>query len=459
MMAGIVFAGTTRQGRRMKARPDSLDLPAGTLLTHPAQAGSGAANRRQFWKSFGPGLVWAGTAIGVSHLVQSTRAGADAGFALSGVILLALVLKYPFFEFGPRYAAATGTSLIEGYRRTGAWALYLYFATVLSTAVFTQTAIVMFTSYLFQYAFGLSWPVPLAAAVIYACCGMLLWIGRYALLDIAIKVMLLTLTIGTVVTATLVLPQADFSTFSLAWPSGDIVAFGFLLALMGWMPSDIPASVYNSLWTLAKDKTTGGRTTVAHAQLDFNIGYIGTGILAFVFLTLGTAIMFGTGSSFSPEGPVFSTQLVELYSQTLGSGIGTLMMLTALATMFSTALTVLDGFPRVIDRASALIRRDDPALMAGYGPGRVYWGAFLTLGTLVYLVLTFLAGNLAVMIDFATTTAFVLAPIFGYLNLRAVTGPDMPRAHRPGTAMLVYAWVGLLSLTAIALTFLVTRLL
>ena len=32
------------------------------------------------WKAIGPGLIWAGAAIGVSHLVQSTRAGADYGF-------------------------------------------------------------------------------------------------------------------------------------------------------------------------------------------------------------------------------------------------------------------------------------------------------------------------------------------------------------------------------------------
>ena len=30
----------------------------------------------------GPGLLFAGAAIGVSHLVQSTRAGADFGLSL-----------------------------------------------------------------------------------------------------------------------------------------------------------------------------------------------------------------------------------------------------------------------------------------------------------------------------------------------------------------------------------------
>ena len=33
--------------------------------------------KKNFLKSIGPGLLFAGAAIGVSHLVQSTRAGAD----------------------------------------------------------------------------------------------------------------------------------------------------------------------------------------------------------------------------------------------------------------------------------------------------------------------------------------------------------------------------------------------
>ena len=95
----------------------------------------------KFWSSFGPGLLWAAAAIGVSHLVQSTRAGAVAGFGLVGVILLALIIKYPFFEYGPRYAAATGSSLVEGYLRIGRWALWLYLAITLVMSVIIQSAV------------------------------------------------------------------------------------------------------------------------------------------------------------------------------------------------------------------------------------------------------------------------------------------------------------------------------
>ena len=42
----------------------------------------------------GPGLLFAGAAIGVSHLVQSTRAGADFGWGLIWALLLVNILLF-----------------------------------------------------------------------------------------------------------------------------------------------------------------------------------------------------------------------------------------------------------------------------------------------------------------------------------------------------------------------------
>ena len=75
----------------------------------------------------GPGLLFAGAAIGVSHLVQSTRAGADFGFGLIWALILVNLFKYPFFQYGPRYAIATGESLLDGYYKIGKFFLIAYF--------------------------------------------------------------------------------------------------------------------------------------------------------------------------------------------------------------------------------------------------------------------------------------------------------------------------------------------
>ena len=85
---------------------------------------------RRWLRSIGPGLLLANAAIGTSHLVLSTRAGAHYGMIYIWIILAALALKYPFYEMGTRYANATGQTILQGYRRQGLWAVYLFLAII-----------------------------------------------------------------------------------------------------------------------------------------------------------------------------------------------------------------------------------------------------------------------------------------------------------------------------------------
>ena len=48
---------------------------------------------KNFINKLGPGLLFAGAAIGVSHLVQSTRAGADFGWGLLWALLIVNLLR------------------------------------------------------------------------------------------------------------------------------------------------------------------------------------------------------------------------------------------------------------------------------------------------------------------------------------------------------------------------------
>ncbi len=415
----------------------------------------------KFWASLGPGLLWAAAAVGVSHLVQSTRAGALAGFGLAGVILLALILKYPFFEFGPRYAAATGMSLVEGYRKVGWWALWLYLVITVFSSLVIQTAVVMFTSFLVNLAFGLTWPIPLTAAALCAVCAALLLIGRYRVLDGVVKVVMVVLAVSTLAAAGMAAGRADLSSFTLLPRIGleHTVGFAFLLALVGWMPSAIDISVWSSLWTVAKNRDQGFRTPRPIVMRDFNIGYVGTGVLAFAFLTLGAALMYRTGETFSPQGTGFSAQIIGLYTDTLGQWTRPIVFTAVLTTMFSTSLTVIDGYPRAIDRVVQVLRAADPADVAGASTGRSYWISIVTLAVLTVLVLSAFLGSLTAMVDFATILSFITAPVLGYLNLRVVTSAEVPEADRPGRPLLWLAWAGLVLLGAVAVAYLVWRFL
>ena len=100
---------------------------------------------KRFLKVLGPGILFASTCIGVSHLVQSTRAGAEYGFLLLGAVILANIFKYPFFEFAVRYTSATGVSVIDGYAKKGKWILIAYFLLSIPSMVIVTAAVTFVT--------------------------------------------------------------------------------------------------------------------------------------------------------------------------------------------------------------------------------------------------------------------------------------------------------------------------
>lgn len=97
-------------------------------------------------KTVGPGILYAGAAIGGSHLVQSTRAGAMYGFALVWAVVLVNVFKYPFFAFVYRYTASTGETVLAGFRRVGVWTLWCYLAFTFVSGIINLAAVTAITA-------------------------------------------------------------------------------------------------------------------------------------------------------------------------------------------------------------------------------------------------------------------------------------------------------------------------
>ncbi len=151
----------------------------------------------KFLQKLGPGLLFAGAAIGVSHLVQSTKAGANFGFGLLWALLLINLIKYPFFQFGPRYAAATGESLLNGYKKLGKGVLKVYALLTVATMFTIQTAVTIVTAGIASSLLGDSISIEIWTVIILAICFGILLIGKYALLDKMMKIIIIILSITT----------------------------------------------------------------------------------------------------------------------------------------------------------------------------------------------------------------------------------------------------------------------
>ncbi|MFT7622760.1 MAG: Mn2+/Fe2+ NRAMP family transporter [Myxococcota bacterium] len=413
---------------------------------------------RSFFRALGPGLLFAGAAVGVSHLVQSTRAGAGYGLGLLVVVLLANIVKYPAFSFGPRYAAATGTSLLEGYRRQGRWALILYGVVTLATMFTVQAAVTVVTAGLAKVTLGLTWEVLTVAEVLTAACVGLLFVGQYRVLDRVIKGVVALLTVSTVAATVMVLPRVDFSTFAV-FPSGmDAKQLLFLAALVGWMPSAVDVSVWHSLWTLARRKDSGHKPTLKESMLDFNIGYMGTALLAICFLLLGAGVVHDSGVPIAKGSVAFAAQVVGLYTSTLGEWSKPLIGGCALLVMFSTTLTVVDGFPRALSTLIGRLKGPELELAAAEtSSDRAYWGALAVLAFGSLVVIGFMLKSLLSLVDLATTLSFLTAPILSILNHRAITSDVVPVGFRPRRGMEVYSLAGIVIQGSFAVWYLTVR--
>ena len=401
--------------------------------------------KKKFLKSIGPGLLFAGAAIGVSHLVQSTRAGADFGFGLLWAILIAALFKYPFFQFGPRYAAATGETLLDGYRRLGKGVLAISYSISFITMFIIQAAVTIVTAGLAVNLFGVFDMVTWSLLITILSISVLL-IGKYKLLDNLMKYVILILTLSTLIAVIVAITKNDQAlTFTQVFPK-ETVEIYFLIAFLGWMPAPLDISIWQSIWSLEKEKTTLKKTTTKQAIFDFNIGYVGTIFLAICFIILGALVMYGTGQNFSNKGSVFAGQLIELYTKNLGDFAYIFIAIAAFTTMFSTTITTLDASPRTMTIANDLLFSKKIRLKY------YFWIILLGIGT--YVILKYFIDDMGLMVKIATILSFLTAPFYAILNFILITGRHTPKEHQPSIYLKVLSIVGIIFLIAFSLWFL-----
>lgn len=406
-----------------------------------------------FLKAFGPGIIFAGAAIGVSHVVQSTRAGADFGFTLVWLILLANVLKYPFFEAGSRYTAATGESLIDGYKRVGNWAFYLYIALTVLTMFIIQAGVTVVAAALAENLFGFGWSVTLWSALIIGTIAILLIAGQYKWLDKVAKAIFLVLIVSVTIAVILALISGRAGDPNASVPSlADAASFAFIIALLGWMPANFEISVWQSLWTIERAKETGHKPTLKESLLDFHLGYWITTIYAVLFVALGALVMFGTGEKFSDSSVGFSAQLVGLFTKSLGDWTWIIIAIAVFFTMFSTTLAVTDAYPRVWRRTVEILVPNRPKFHTV-----LYWSALGAVATGALLIIVFLGKSLTALVDFAATVSFVTAPLFGWINYKAVTHSSMPEYAKPNNFTKFVALLGMIFVGGFSIVYIVWK--
>jgi len=162
--------------------------------------------------------------------------------------------------------------------------------------------------------------------------------------------------------------------------------------------------------------------------------------------------MCGTSETFSKSGLVFSKQLVTLYTDSLGSWSFSVIALLAFTTMFSTTITVFDGYARTMDGSVKLLLPKIYQKLKG-----LYWFSLIFFIILSLIIIGRFVGAMGTLVDLATTIAFLSAPLLAFLNYKVVTSPNFPVDLKPGRKLRILSIAGMIFLTGFSLIFILWR--
>lgn len=370
-------------------------------------------------KALGPGILMASAAVGGSHIVSSAQAGAMYGWSLLLLVILANLFKYPFFRFGAEYTLETGKNLVEGYAEKGKIYLGIFFILNVFSALVNTAAVGILCAAIvasaFPNALGLS--ITQWSLILIVIIWAMLLFGGYKFLDGLAKWIMSALTLATVLAVIVaIIEHPEYGADFVEKTPWQMTALPFIVSLMGWMPAPIEISAINSLWTAEKGKTVD--ISIKDGLFDFNVGFIGTAILAVFFVALGALIQYPTGQEVQAAGAAYIQQFVGMYASVLGDWSRFLITFIAFLCIFGTVITVIDGYSRVNAESLRLLFKKKEISQKELN---VWMTATSIIGG---IIIYFFQGSVAPMLRFAMITSFLTTPFFALLNYLLVTGEN-----------------------------------
>jgi Mn2+/Fe2+ NRAMP family transporter len=404
---------------------------------------------RERLKFIGPGLLFASNAIGTSHLILSTRAGAHYGMVFFWIILATLVFKYPFFEFGVRFTNGTGKNLLRGYKELGNWAVILFLIVIFIGMFAVTGALGAVCGGRLSSILGFDGvSMPIMVGGILAVTTTILLFGKYVLLDNFIKVLsvVLFITVDAVFLAVLYkgpvsyedrIPQANE-----IWSGAGLA---LTISLIGFMPTGLEVSAMHSIWSIEKIKQTGYHPTLKESLFDFNLGYVFTGILAFMFMIIGAFTVFGSGQLLEGNSIQFSNRLLEVFTANLGTWSYAIMAIAAFGTIYGTLIVSMDAFARSFVLGTAALMKSHDTNERENNFNKYYRIILVLIASGAFLLFNQFPEGMITLLEAATICIFIVAPVIAFLNLRLIKSKAMPETHKPSKGLLILAYAGLLA--------------
>ncbi|MHC4495856.1 MAG: Nramp family divalent metal transporter [Planctomycetota bacterium] len=364
------------------------------------------ANLRAKLKFMGPGLVLAALAIGSGELVLTPRSGAQYGYALLWVPILALVYKAAFSEGLARLTIASGDDVFAAFDWLPGprhWAQY-FIIIVFSLDMIGYGGIALVGGSALAGLFP-GFDIRLGALLAAALVPVLLYTGSYPFFEKIVIAMCAVLLAGVI-----------YTLFQIQLPAGQIArglapsipqgSISTIMGLMGWVGAGTTTLLY-STWInekIGKARSEQDyRRWLSTMRIDCFASYALVLGISFSFLAMGVATLHAQG--IVPE----KQQIMLTLSGMLDSipWGGETFLVVGFFAMFSTVVSCIDGKSRAI-----------ASMLAGFSPRfgdklksyRIAMGAYLAV-----MAVTILLGD-SQPAEVVNTIASMNAVVFGLLG-------------------------------------------
>jgi len=361
-------------------------------------------------KFMGPGVVLAALAIGSGELILTPRSGAQYGYALLWVPILAIVYKAAFSEGLARLTIASGDDVFRAFDWLPGprhWAQY-FIIVVFSLDMIGYGGIALASGSAMAGLFpGLD--IRAGALIATALVPVLLYTGSYPFFEKVVAVMCAILLAGVV-----------YTLFQIPLPGGEIArglvptvprdSLSTIMGLMGWVGAGTTTLLYSS-WINEKIGKARGeqdyRRWLSIMRIDCFASYALMLGISFSFLAMGVAALHSRGIVPAKQ-QIMSTLSTML--DLVPHGRETFLVV-AFFGLFSTVVSCMDGKSRAI---ASMLAGFSPRLSNRLKSYRLAMGAYLAV-----MVVTILLGDKqpAVVINMIASMNAVVFGLLGFALL------------------------------------------
>ena len=161
--------------------------------------------------------------------------------------------------------------------------------------------------------------------------------------------------------------------------------------------------------------------------------------------------MYDTNNIFSDSSSIFASQVITLYTESIGSWSYLLISISGFSIMFGTCIAVLDGYARSAKECFRLISNKKYTTLYY---NIIVW--VIVVGSLT--IISLFGSSIKSLVDLATTISFMIAPFIAFANYKLVSESYIGKKNTPKLWLRFLAICGIAYLIGFGGLFLYARL-